>query len=114
MPIVKQEDFGTERAPDWCKIQGGIVAMGCSTREKGMTIELHFHDAEEYWFVQKGKARIITDGNEYFIEPGGVVCTHMGEEHALLEVVEAPYRQIWIQCALRDGKRQGHLHRPQD
>ena len=114
MPIVRQGDFGTERAPGWCKIQGGVVAMGCSTREEGNTVEPHFHDADEFWFVLAGKARVMTDGEEHIVERGDVVCTHMGEEHAILEVVEAPYTQIWIQCALRGRKRQGHLHRAED
>ena len=50
MPIIKHRDFGTERAPGWCKVQGGITAMGSSSREVGQTVEPHFHDAEEFWF----------------------------------------------------------------
>ncbi len=114
MPIVRQDDFGTERAPEWCKIEGGIVAMGCSTREVGATVEMHFHDAEEYWFVQAGKAKVVTEGEEHIVGPGDIVCTHMDVDHAILEIVEAPYTQIWVQCALRGEKRQGHLHRDQD
>lgn len=114
MPIVKQADFGTERAPAWCKVENGIIAMGCSPREPGKTVELHFHDADEFWFVVAGKARVMTDGEEYTVEKGDVVCTQMGQEHAVLEVLEAPYTQVWIECALRGKRRRGHLHRPQE
>jgi len=110
MPIVKQQDFGTDRAPSWAKISGGVTAMGCSTRDKGATVELHFHDAEEFWFVLNGKAKVMTDGKEYIVEKGDVVCTHMSDEHAILEIIEPPYTQVWIECNLRGQKRRGHLH----
>ncbi|MGQ9732498.1 MAG: cupin domain-containing protein [Candidatus Zipacnadales bacterium] len=113
MPIIKREDFGTERVPAWCKVQGGISAMGCSTRQEG-SVELHYHDAEEFWFVLRGRARVLTEGDEYFVGPGDVVCTQMGEEHAILEILEAPYTQVWVECNLRGQKRRGHLHRGED
>lgn len=112
MPIIKREDFGTERAPSWAIISGGINAMGCSTRYKNSTpVETHFHDAEEFWFVLNGKARVMSEGKEYIVGPGDVVCTHKGDEHAILEILEEPYTQVWIECNLRGEKRSGHLHR---
>ncbi|MBM3211684.1 cupin domain-containing protein [Candidatus Poribacteria bacterium] len=114
MPIIKWKDFGTDQAPSWAKVECGIVAMGCSTRDKTGSVELHFHDAEEYWFVINGKARVMTEGKEYLVEKGDIVCTHKGDEHAILEVVEAPYTQVWIECNLRGKKRTGHLHRGKD
>ena len=113
MPIISREDFGTSRAPEWCKVEGGLAAMGYSTRDDG-PVEPHFHDAEEFWFVLEGKARVMTEGQEYVVAPGDVVCTHMGDEHAILEVVEAPYTQVWIECNLRGQRRRGHLHRGED
>ena len=114
MPIVKRESFGTEQVPGWCKVHGGINAMGCSTREGEGSVELHFHDADEFWFVLAGKARVLTEGEEYVVEAGDVVCTQMGDEHAILEVVDPPYTQVWMECNLRGQKRPGHLHRGQD
>ncbi len=114
MPIIKRQDFGTDRAPDWCKIAGGIVGMGCSTRDADGKVELHFHDCEEFWFAIQGKAKVVTDGEEHLVEPGDVVCTHMGQEHAILEVVEPPYQQVWVSCNLRGRMRKGHLHRGED
>ena len=114
MPVVKRENFGTDRVPDWIAIRGGINAMGCSTREQGQTVESHFHDAEEFWFVLRGRARVMAHGEEHVVEPGDVVCMHMGEDHALLEVIEAPYTQVWVECNLRGKRRMGHLHRDKD
>jgi len=114
MPIIKREDFGTDRAPDWCKVTGGIVAMGASTRDAAGTVEMHFHDCEEFWFVLDGKARVTTEGVEHVVGPGDVVCTHMGDEHALLEILEAPYQQVWMECNLRGPRRRGHLHKPDE
>lgn len=112
MPIIKREDFGTERAPSWAIVSGGINAMGYSTRDKNSKpVELHFHDAEEFWFVLNGKARVMTEGKEYIVGPGDVVCTYKGDEHAILEIIEEPYTQVWIECNLRGEKRSGHLHR---
>ena len=111
MPIVKREDFGTDRAPEWCRVAGGIVAMGSSSRELDGEVEMHFHDYDEFWFVIGGKARAVTEGHEHIIEVGDIVCTHMGEEHAIPEVLEAPYKQVWIACNMRGKGRKGHLHR---
>ena len=114
MPVIQREDFGTDRAPGWCKVAGGIVAMGASSRDRDGSVELHFHDSEEFWFVLKGKARIVTEGAEHVVQPGDVVCTHRGDEHAILEVLDAPYEQVWLECNLRGRKRKGHLHRGKD
>jgi mannose-6-phosphate isomerase-like protein (cupin superfamily) len=114
MPVIKFEDFGTENAPDWAKVTGGINGMGCSTRDKSASGDVHFHDAEEFWFVLNGKARVLVGGKEHIVERGDVVCAHMGDDHAILEVLEEPYTQVWIECNRRGQKRSGHLHRGTD
>ena len=114
MPIIKREDFGTDRAPDWCTVTGGIVGMGSSSRDRDGSVELHFHDYEEFWFVLSGRARVETEGQEHIVEKGDVVCTHMGDDHAIHEVLDAPYQQVWIACNMRGRGRRGHLHRGAD
>jgi mannose-6-phosphate isomerase-like protein (cupin superfamily) len=114
MPIVKREDFGTDRAPGWCRVEGGICGVGFSSRGLDGQVEPHFHDNEEFWFVINGKARVRTEGEEHVIEKGDVVCTRMGDEHAILEVLEAPYQQVWVACNSRGQGRKGHLHRGVD
>ncbi len=115
MPVVKREDFGTTRAPEWAKVSGGIAAMGCSTRTARRDgDDPHFHDSEEFWFVLAGKARIRTEGEEHVVQPGDIVCTRMGDDHEIVEIVESPYTQVWINCNLRGRKRTGHLHKGKD
>ncbi|MFH1086498.1 MAG: cupin domain-containing protein [Chloroflexota bacterium] len=114
MPIVRNEDLGTERAPAWCRVQGGIVGIGHSAKEAGATVEYHFHDYEEFWFVLKGAARVVSEGQEYVARRGDVVCTALGEEHALTDILEAPYEHVWLACNRRGRGRVGHLHRGVD
>ena len=115
MPIIKREDFGTSRAPDWVKVSEGIPAMGCSTRNnKSDFVEPHFHDSDEFWFAISGKAKVRTEGKQYVVEKGDVVCTKMGDVHEIVEIVEPPYTQVWINCNLRGKKRPGHLHQGED
>jgi len=114
MPVIKREDFGTERAPSWCRVEGGIVAMDCWEPEDSVTVEPHFHDCEEFWFVLRGRARVACDGQELEVGPGDVVCTQMGEEHAVLRITEGPYAHVWVATSLRGKGRGGHLHRGTD
>ena len=114
MPIVRREDFGTDRSPEWCKVAGGILAMGVFSCDVGSQVEAHFHDCEEFWVVTGGRARIMTDGEEYTVESGDIVCTQMGDEHAIPEIVDGPYEHVWIACNLRGPGRTGHLHRGED
>ena len=115
MPVVRRQDFGTPRAPEWAAISSGIVAMGCSTRtERRAGDDAHFHDCEEFWFVLNGKARVRTEGTEHVVGSGDVVCTKMGEDHEIVEIVEAPYTQVWIECNLRGKRRTGHLYKGKD
>ncbi len=53
--------------------------------------DLHYHDADEIWYIVEGRARILTEGVEHEVGPGDIVCTGMGELEGL--------------------KRPGHLHR---
>ena len=114
MPVVKQQDFGTPCAPEWCRIEEGICGMGVWSCGPDGQVEPHFHDNEEFWFVTRGRARIVTEGQEQVVGKGDVVCTRMGDEHAILNAIEAPYEHVWIACNRRGTGRSGHLHRGVD
>lgn len=73
MPIIGRQDFDTHRAPDRCRVTGGIVGMGVSSRAAEGSVEPHFHDSEEFWFVTNGKARIMTEGSSGKFSSG---CQH--------------------------------------
>lgn len=112
MPVIRQDEFGTDRAPEWCRVAGGICGMGhWVMTADSPPVERHFHDCEEFWFVLGGRARIHNAGEDRIVGPGDVVCTPMGEEHGIEEVLEAPYSHVWIACGLRGLRREGHLHR---
>ena len=78
---------------------------------KGGTFDRHYHDCDEYWFVFRGKARVVSEGKEYVINPGDVLCTRMGKEHDVLEVYEE-LGAFWVEDELKGRKRFGHIHRP--
>jgi len=106
MPVVR----GTQDKPDWLKWSGFGVGV-VTDAEK---FDLHFHDADEYWFIFEGKARVLSEGQEYIVGPGDILVTKMGEEHDILEIIEGPLKSFWVEDELRGRMRPGHLHRPED
>jgi mannose-6-phosphate isomerase-like protein (cupin superfamily) len=70
----------------------------------------HYHDCHEYWLVCSGKARIISEDREYYVQAGDIVCTKAGDEHDVLEVYEE-LEAFWFEDATPAGGRIGHLHR---
>jgi len=107
MPVLNSETI--KNAPEWVDISAfGIGQIKAGTKNP---VELHYHDAEEYWFVVSGKAKIKTEGKIYTVQKGDVVCTKMGDEHEILEVLEEDFIIVWVETRLKGQKRQGHLHR---
>lgn len=76
------------------------------------SFDRHFHDADEYWVILSGRARVISENVEYTVGPQDILCTRMGDEHDILEILEAPLRVFWFEDELRGQQRPGHLHRP--
>ena len=116
MPVIRRET-PAERAnweatkPDWLKAS----AFGLFRVPKGnpAQVDLHYHDADEFWFIIQGRARILTEGVEYEIRAGDLVCTGMGDEHHILEVYEELVG-FYMEGELEGLKRRGHLHRDTD
>jgi len=106
MPVMRN----TDQQPGWVKWSN----FGLGTVTDAAQLERHFHDADEYWVVFEGRARVMSEGKEYEIGPGDVLCTHMGDEHDILEIIEGPLRTFWFEDELRGRKRPGHLHRGED
>jgi mannose-6-phosphate isomerase-like protein (cupin superfamily) len=106
MPVMRK----TDQQPGWVKWSN----FGLGTVTDAAQLERHFHDADEYWVVFEGRARVMSEGEEYEIGPGDVLCTKMGDEHDILEVIEGPLRTFWFEDELRGRKRPGHLHRGED
>ncbi len=55
----------------------------------------------------------MSEGIEYRVGPGDIVCTQAGEEHDVLVVYEDLEAFFW-EDALQAGGRTGHLHRSPD
>lgn len=108
MPVVRSSSKSDK--PDWLKWSG----FGLGVISDASQIELHFHDAHEYWFVCEGRARVMSEGQEYIIGPGDILLTKMGDEHEILEILEGPLKSFWVEDELFGRLRSGHLHRPED
>lgn len=99
--------------PDW--VTWSNFGLAEITSAEGF--DRHFHDADEYWIIQSGRARVFSEGNDFVVGPGDVLCTRMGDEHDILDILdilESPLRVFWFEDELRGRKRSGHLHRPAD
>ncbi|HWK79445.1 MAG TPA: AraC family ligand binding domain-containing protein [Thermomicrobiales bacterium] len=89
--------------------------FGFGTVTDADAFDRHFHDADEYWIILSGRARVLSEGAEYEVGPGDILCTRMGDEHDILEILDGPLETFWFEDELKGQKRPGHLHHhPQD
>ena len=75
--------------------------------------ESHYHDCDEFLFMLEGKMLMRSEGTDYIVVRGDVLVTRMGDEHAILEILEAT-RLFWLEGQLCGEKRHGHLHRNEE
>ena len=102
MPVARN----AAQAPPWSRFS----AFGMFQVSRAEQIEMHFHDGDEYWLIFAGRAIVSSEGQQYPIGPGDVLCTKMGDYHGLVEILEAPLRGFYIEDELKGRKRRGHLH----
>ena len=109
MPVVRTTEraLSSSNRPEWCQAtSAGVFRV---SREGGR-FDCHYHDCHEYWLVFRGKARVSSEGQEYYVKPGDIVCTRAGDEHDVLEVYE-DLEAFYLEDATPTGGRVGHLHR---
>ncbi len=109
MPVVRtSENYLCEgNRPDWCKVtSAGVFRVSTS----GGRFDLHHYDFHEYWLISRGKAKVRSEGVEYYVKAGDIVCTHAGEEHDFVEVYE-DIEAFWFEDPCPENGRTGHLHR---
>jgi len=109
MPVVRtcEEPLHCGNRPAWCQVtSAGIFRVA----RDGGRFDCHYHDFNEYWLVFGGKAKVRSEGREYYVKPGDIVCTQAGEEHDVLEVYE-DLAAFWFEDPCPEGGREGHLHR---
>jgi mannose-6-phosphate isomerase-like protein (cupin superfamily) len=109
MPVIRtsQEPLHRGHRPEWCHVTSAGVFR---VPRAGGRFDCHYHDFHEYWLVFQGKAKIRSEGREYYVCPGDIVCTQAGEEHDVLEVYE-DLAAFWFEEPCPPGGREGHLHR---
>jgi len=73
-------------------------------------MDCHYHDYAEYWLVTGGKAKVMSEGEEFYVRAGDIVCTAAGDEHDVLEVYEN-LTAFYLEEAGPPDARKGHLHR---
>src|ERR1700757_3132718 len=109
MPVVRtsQQALGASNRPQWCQAtSAGIFRIPM----EGGSFDCHYHHCNEYWLVFQGKAKIATEGREFYVSVGDIVCTMAGDEHDVLEVYE-DFAAFWFEDATPPGGKVGHLHR---
>ena len=109
MPVIRtsEKSLGAGNRPAWCTVTSAGV-FGVSTA--GGRFDCHYHDFPEYWLVFKGRAKVMSEGQEFYVMPGDIVCTNTGDEHDVLEVYE-DLAAFWFEDETPPSGRTGHLHR---
>jgi mannose-6-phosphate isomerase-like protein (cupin superfamily) len=109
MPVIRTSEKMLEKGnrPEWSLVtSAGIFRVPTV----GGTFDCHFHDCNEYWLIYKGKGKVLSENREYYVKPGDIVCTKVGDEHDFLEVYE-DIEAFWFEDATPEGGRTGHLHK---
>lgn len=109
MPVVsvREERMIGDRRPPWSTVTAAGIFLVPQT---GGRFDRHYHDCDEYWLVYRGRAIVLSEGIEFEVGPGDIVCTQAGEEHDVLAVAEDLEAFFWEDRLPDDGLR-GHLHR---
>ena len=109
MPVFRtaQRGMNPENRPEW----SDVTAAGLfRIPTEGGRFDSHFHDCDEYWLIFEGRAKVRTEGREFYVQRGDIVCTRAGDEHDVLEVYET-VEAFYFEGAMPAGGRVGHLHR---
>jgi uncharacterized cupin superfamily protein len=108
MPVIRSSvhALDADHRPPWCTVtSAGIFRVPAA----GGRFDCHFHDCDEYWLVFGGKAKVRTEGEEFYVAKGDIVCTKAGDEHDVLEVYE-DLEAFWFEGETPADGRVGHLH----
>ena len=109
MPVVRGA-INADNRPQW----SGVTSAGIFwVSTKDGRFDNHYHDCHEYWLVFKGKAKVVSEGVESYVQRGDIVCTKAGDDHDVVEIYE-DMEAIWFEDATPEGGRIGHLHRTEE
>ena len=85
--------------PAWCEVTG---PGGSPCPVDGGRFERHHHDDHEIWFISEGKANVLADGAEHYVQAGDIVLTQAGDTHDVVEVYE-DLRGFFVETGLSRG-----------
>ncbi|WP_223693264.1 cupin domain-containing protein [Leifsonia poae] len=107
MPVFRPGSWlNPESRPDGC---GTATAGRFAVPLAGGRFDRHFHDDDELWFFTAGKAKILLDGSEQYVQAGDIVLSPAGAPHDIVEVYEE-VRGFFSETGHPVGGRVGHLH----
>lgn len=108
MPIIRTSEkaLGEGNRPEWCNVTSAGIFF---VPTQGGRFDCHYHDCHEYWLVFEGKAKVMTEGKEFYVKKGDIVCTKAGDEHDVTEVYENLVA-FWFEDLTPPGGMIGHLH----
>ncbi len=109
MPIVRTREkcLQAGNRPEW----SGATSAGIFTiPARAGKFDCHYHECNEYWLVFKGKVKVMSEGKEYFVQRGDIVCTKAGDEHDIVEIYE-DLEAFWFEDVTPPGGKVGHRHR---
>jgi mannose-6-phosphate isomerase-like protein (cupin superfamily) len=70
----------------------------------GQQCPFHRHrDKHETFFLIRGRARLICDGQDSLVEPGAVLAVPPGREHSFLGVGPALLLELSMPCDVADN-----------
>ena len=112
MPVIRtsEKTMGRDNRPELCGVTSAGIFRVPTTNGRA---DCHYHDCDEYWLVFRGKAKIMTEGQTFYVKAGDIVCTKAWDEHDIIEVYEN-LEAFYFEDATPAGGRVGHLHRNAD
>ena len=109
MPVVRtaERSLCPDNRPDWSDVTAAGIFRVSTVDGR---FDCHFHDCDEYWLVFAGTAKVRSEGLDFFVQRGDIVCTRAGDEHDVIAVYET-LEAFYFESATPPGGRIGHLHR---
>ena len=94
--------------PAWSEVS----RYGVNTLQPGDSVELHFHDCNEFWIIIEGHGVATSEGLTYELGPGDMLLTKQGDEHSL--TVTEKMIAVYFYGVMPSAGRVGHLHKEYD
>mgnify|MGYP000889324647 CR=1 FL=1 len=79
------------------ELTGKCRLFACITLEPGCSIGQHPHEnEEEVYYILKGRAKVVDDGEERELRPGDAVLTGGGRSHSIANAGEEPVELLAV------------------